>query len=817
MEALWRNVKYAARMLAKSPGFTVVTVLTLMLGIGANTAIFSVVYAALLRPLPYRDADRLVTLAENRRQFTGYEVTEASYPDYRDWQRTAKSFQSLAGYSGDAFTLTGNGEPENIFAEQVTPNFFSTLGVQPLLGRDFVDGEDQIDGPHVAMLTYGFWQSDFGADPGIIGRTIRLDNKPVTIVGVLPRNFEFAPANSATIWVPVHPDFGAATRRNLRWISIFGRVAPGVSPEQAHAEMDIINAQLVKEYPIQDASIYIVMGTMRARIVGKIQPLLLVLLGAVGFVLLIACANVGSLMLTRSTGRRKEFAIRTALGATRGNLLAQLLTESALLSCLGAAAGLVAAQWGVHMLLSAIPETLLRSTPYLRDARMNLPVLVFVACVTLLTAILFGLAPGLSVSRSAAGDALKDESRGGTSTGHARLRNAFVIAEIAICLVLLAGAGLMLQSFRALMHRDTGFDTHNLLTFDVGLPDTSYPTGKEWPNASPASAQFEHEFTRQVAGLPGVQSVASVSSVPMTGGGTIRFVIEGRPSSTGEEDECNIVSVDNTYFPTMKIPLVSGRVFNGTDTWEAPWRAMVNEAFAKKYLRNENPLGKRIRFTFNPNEPFREIVGVVGDVTQNDLALPLPPVIYTANDQGPSPYLSYLVRTSGDPAGSISSIRTMLQKMDPQLALIAPTTVEQIVSQSPSVFLRRYPSYLIGSFAGLALLLAMVGLYGLISYTVLQRTREIGIRMAMGAQRRDVLRLLLRQGMSAILAGLAIGLVTGLALTRLMASLLYGVTGTDPATFAGVALLLAGVSLVAALMPARRAMRVDPMVALRYE
>jgi len=819
MGTLTQNLRYAVRALWNSPGFTMVVVLTLALGIGANTAIFSVVYSALLHPLPYRDPGKLFHLGESRSQSdNSANGAQASYPDYLDWKRAAKSIQSFAAYSGDAFTLSANGEPKNTFAAQVTPSFFSTLGIKPALGRDFLEGEMREDGPPVTILTDAFWRTEFGADPKVIGRVIHLDGKPATIVGVLPRDFEFAPARSAPLWVPIHQSGDPITRRSLRWLSVFGRLAPGVSPDQARAEMQSINAQLARAYPKENGSTFFVMESLTEQIVGKVRPILLILLGAVGFVLLITCANVANLVMTRSIGRRKEFAVRSALGASRASLFSQLLTESLLLSFIGAAVGLLGAQWGVNLLVAAIPESQLQSMPYLRDSGMNLPVLLFLGGVTVLTGILFGLAPGLDASRTSLNDVLKDESRGGTSAGHARLRNTLVIAEISISLVLLVGAGLLLKSLHALLGQDPGFNLHNVLTFSVNLPDSSYPSDKTPPYYSAAAVRFDHDFTQRLRSLPGVLDVGQTSGIPASGGsGTIRFVVEGRPTATGQEDECQIITVSTGYFSSLKIPLADGRFFNARDVRGAPDVVVVSRAFSKAYFPGENPIGKRIRFTYSAQNPFLQIVGVAADTASIDLAAPPPPIIYTPNDQGPSTYLSYMVRTAGEPDAFVGAARAALQEMDPQLPLIQPQSLEQIANQSPSVFLRRYPSYLIGSLAALALILAVVGLYGLISHLVLQRTREIGIRVALGAQRRDIMRMVLRQGLRATVAGVTIGVVAGLALTRLLRSLLYGVTPGDWLTFLSVALLLLVVALAACFIPARRATRVDPIVALRYE
>jgi putative ABC transport system permease protein len=820
MGTLVRNLRYAIRTLGNNPGFALVIVLTLALGIGANTAIFSVVYSALLRPLPYREPARLFHLGEARIQNeNSTSGAQASYPDYLDWKGTAKSIQSFAAYSGDAFTLSANGEPKNTFAAQVTPSFFSTLGVKPALGRDFLENEMQVeDDPRVTILTDAFWRTEFGADPNIIGRVIHLNGKPVTIVGVLPRDFEFAPANSAPLWVPIHQTGDPITRRSLRWLSVFGRLAPGVSPDQVRAEMVGINAHLAREYPKENGSTFFVMESLTERIVGKIRLVLLILLGAVGFVLLITCGNVANLLMTRSIGRRKEFAVRSALGASRASLLSQLLTESLLLSFIGAGVGLLVAQWGVNLLVTAVPETQLQAMPYLRNAGLNLPVLLFLCGVTVLTGILFGLAPGLEASRSSLNDVLKDESRGGTSAGHARLRNALVIAEISISLVLLVGAGLLLKSLHELLWQDPGFNLHNVLTFSVNLPDSSYPSDKTPPYYSAAAVHFDHEFTERLRSLPGVLDVGQTSAIPVSGGsGSIRFVVEGRTTALGQEDECPIMTVSTSYFSSLKISLVDGRFFTANDSKDAPGSVVVSRAFVKTYMPEENPIGKRIRFTYDAKNPFLQIVGVAADTASVDLAAPLPPIIYTPNDQSPNTFLSYMVRTAGEPVAFVGAARAALQQMDPQLPMIQPQSLEEVASQSPSVFLRRYPSYLIGSFAALAMILAVVGLYGLIAHMVLQRTREIGIRVALGAQRRDIMRIVLRQGIGATLAGVAIGVVAGLLLTRLLRSLLYGVTPTDWLTFLSVALLLLGVSLAACLIPARRAMRVDPIVALRYE
>jgi predicted permease len=816
---LSQNLRYAIRFMRHNPGFTAIIVLTLALGIGANTAIFSVVYSALLRPLPYRQPSELLFLGESREQYPQMDMSQVSYPDLRDWQRSSKTFQSLAGYGGDGFILDTGGEPKLVLATSVTPNFFSTLGVKPELGRAFADGEDKSDGPHVVILSDAFWRSEFGARRDVVGSSIRLDGKPATIVGVLPRDFEFAPGNSAPIWVPLHPAGGFGERRSLRWLSVVGRLAQGVTPDQAKAEMTGIAAQLARAYPKENDSVIVAMLPFRNRIVGKVRPLLLVLLGAVGFVLLIACANVANLLLTRSIARRKEFAVRSALGATRSNLAGQLLTESLLLSFVGAAIGLIAAQWGVTLLLSAIPESQLLAMPYLRSAGVSFPVLAFLCFITLLTALLFGLVPAITAARSSVNDILKDETRGGTSASHARLRGSLVVVEIAVTLILLVAGSLMLQSLNALLRHNHGFDPHNVLTFDVNLPDSSYPADKNDPSKNSGADKFGREFRERLREIPGVLDVASSTVIPATNNGsTIRFLIEGRPKQLGQEDECNIGEVSRDYFSTLKVALLEGRYFNEDDAKPgAEEVVVVSRTFAKAYFPGKSALNERVRYTYDPKSHYRRIIGVVADMALVDLDQPPPAVVFELNERSGDTYLSYVVRTNGDPLATVGAAREILHNFDPQLPFIKPRTLEQVAQQAPSVFLRSYPSLLIGSFAVLALVLAVIGLYGVISYSVLQRTREIGVRVAMGAQRQDVLRLILREALTTSALGILAGVVSGLFLTRLMSSLLYGINPNDWPTFLSVSIVLLAVAIAACAIPAIRATRVDPVVALRYE
>jgi len=815
VQTIWKDLKYGLRILARSPGFAAIAILTLALGIGANTGIFSVVYAALLRQLPYSQPSRLITLGEVRDASEKY--WNVAYPDFLDWQQQAKSFSSIAGFNGDGFVFRGAGEPEILQGAQATTNFFSTLGVRPIFGRDFAPGDevilstDDTASPRVALLTYGFWRTHFGSDPHVVGRSIQLDGSSVSIIGVLPREFQFAPAGKADVWVPLHIPKDMATRRSLRWMPAFGRLAPGVTPKQARAEMDAITARLAAAYPQANAAIQVQMIPLRERIVGQIQGLLWILFGAVGFVLLIACANVANLLMVRASGRRREFAVRVALGASRRRLISQMLTESLILSLAGGALGILVAKWGTAALIAAIPEQLASSMPFLQDMHPNAAVLAFLFGIAVLTGILFGLAPAFQASHEKVGDALKEETR--TSVGvHSRMRDVLVVSEIAFSLVLLAGAGLVVRSLVALLHRNPGFDTSNVLTFSVNLPSNSYPK-------DPDSVRFEHEFRTRLAAAPGIAGVGDTSIVPLTGGGnSVRFVVEGEVVQPGHENESAIRDVSPGYFSALKIPLIAGRFFDdAADSDTAPKHAIVNQAWVKRYLNGQNAIGKRFKFTLSATQPYREIVGVVGNIADAQLDSADEPALFLPSGQDANSYISFVVRTAANPVAALGQVRQTLTQIDPQLFAIQPLTMDQIIDQSPSVFLRRYPSYLIGCFAGLALLLAAMGLYGLISYSVSQRTREIGVRVALGAQQGDVLRLVLAHGLRLVAVGVGVGVVAALGITQLMSSLLYGVRAYDPITFGGVAVLLALIALLACYLPARRALRVDPMVALRYE
>jgi predicted permease len=812
-ENILRDLRYGTRILRQNPGFTTVAILTMALGIGANTAIFSVVYAALLRPLPYDQPAQIATLGETRDagHLADPLLANTSYPDYVDWTNQAKSFDSMGGYQGDQFIYAGAGNPEVLQGGQVTASFFKTLGVKMALGSDFRTGQDLPNAPKVAIVTYAFWQQRLGGNPSSVGQSLRLDGKSYTIAGVLPKNFEFTPIGSPPVWVPINPVDGLE-RRNLRWLNIIARLKTGVTREQAYSEMKTINSRLAEAYPQQNSAITVVMGTLQAQIVGKIQPVLLTLLGAVSFVLLIACANVASLFLARMSDRRREIAVRVALGAGRQALIRQFLIESLVIAFAGAGLGLLWSQWGVKLLLALIPTEMLDAVPHMKDVQIDPAVLLFTLCAAMTTGILFGVVPAIQMSRTDMNRGLRDEGRGASAgTEKSRLRDVLVVAEIALALVLLAGAGLMMKSVSALMHQDPGFDTHNLLTFAVGLPDNTYKD-------DPSYLRFEREFSDKLQNLPGVKDAGLIDKLPLTGNGnTVRFVVEGRPVAKGQEDECNIRAASANYFQVMKVPLIAGRFAGATDLADKPLVAIVNKAFATAYFPNENPLGKRFRFTYSDTQPFREIVGVVGNENEGQLDEPVAPTLYVPFEQSAQSYMFFVLRTNTEPGALLPAARETLRAMDREVPMITPETMDQIIAESPAVFLRKFPSVLIGSFAGLAMLLAMVGLYGLVSYSVSRRTREIGIRIALGAQSADVFRMILTRGLQLAAMGVLLGMVAAAALTQLLSSLLFGVHPIDAITFLGAGFALGLVATFACLIPGRRATNVDPIVALRYE
>jgi len=812
------DVRYGLRMLRKNPGFTAVALLTLALGIGANTAVFSIVNGVLLNPLPFPDSDKLVTLFESKPNFREGSI---SYPNFLDWQRDNHAFTSIAAYRPDTFSLTSAGEPEQVRGEMVSADFFSILGVKPVLGRMFTSQEDQLGAGHVVLVSSGFWKRKLASSPDIVGSRVVLDGEGYTIIGVIPASFHLLLPNfrdNNELYIPIgqwsYPDF------RDRWRALgmkgIGRLKPGVTLAQARADMDSVAQNLAAAFPQADAGEGAVLQPLKQKMIGDIKPFLLVLLAAVCFVLLIACVNVANLLLARSTSRTREFAIRAALGAGRGRVVRQLLTESILLAIGGAGLGLLLATWGTRAALTLLPVTLPRAD----EVGIDMHVLIFTGVVSIIAGVLFGLAPALKIARSNLQETLKESGRG-TSGAHHRVQGMFVVVEMAMALVLLIGAGLMIRSMMRLWSVNPGFYPHHVLTFSIALP-TSNSTLR--PDATRSILRELHD---QLASVPGVQAVSlSGGAMPFMGDDEEFFWIDGHPRPATDKDMNWTLryTVEPDYLKTMTIPLQRGRFLTLQDNEHSGLVAVIDESFAEKYFSHQDPIGKHINIKAI-DRPL-EIVGVVGHVKQWGLdaddkeslhAQLYCPLMQVADKdmQQTASGVDVVLRSDEAHPASLDAIRNAVTTMNGQQFIYNVRTFDEIISKSLAA--QRFSMILLGAFAALALLLASVGIYGVISYVVGQRTHEIGIRMALGAERLHILRLILGSGGILALAGVGLGLASALGLTRLMASLLYGVRSTDPLTFAGVAMLLIFVALAACYIPARRASRVDPMVALRYE
>jgi putative ABC transport system permease protein len=811
METLRQDMRYGFRTLRKRPGFTVVAVIALALGIGANTAIFSVVNELLLSPLPYANAEQLVMVWEHNRPRDVHQNV-VSTANFLDWREQSQSFADMAAFYDARFNLTGSGEPFEIPAQVATENIFSLLGVEPILGRNFTREDVAPDAPSVVILGYGLWQSRFGADPSIVGKTITLNGSSATVVGVLPAGFQwFIKKGSLTdkpaeLWTPFIFTEQHRVRRG-RFISSVARLKPGVSPAQAQAEMTTIGARLEQQYPALNTGWGVEVVPLREQFVGDVRPALWILLGAVGFVLLIACANVANLLLARAAARHREIAVRTALGASRLRIIRQLLTESVLLSVLGGALGLMLAWWGIGALAALSPSDLIN----LENVSLNLSVLSFTLLVSLLTGIIFGLVPAFEATKLNLTESLKEGDKGASGNARTRrLRNAFVIAEMALALVLLTSAGLLIRSFMRLQTVNPGFEADRLLTMRVVLPGRKYR--EEYQRVG-----FFKQAVERINRLPGVESAGAVSFLPFAGiGAATGFTVEGRPEpEAGQRPTTDVRVTDAGYFRAMNIPLISGRVFTEQEATEKRNVAVINDAMARKHFAGEDPLGKRVTVRMGENPAPTMIVGVVGDVKHRSLDQEVKPMVYWPHPELAYTTMTIVVRTQGEPLGLAAAAQREIQAIDAEQPVSDIRTMEQLLAAS--VARARFNTLLLGIFAALALVLAAVGIYGVMAYSVTQRTREIGIRIALGARGADVLKMIIGQGMTLALIGVCLGLVASFALTRLMSSLLFGVSATDPLTFTGVSLLLAAVALLACYIPARRATKVDPMVALRYE
>ncbi len=810
LETFVQDVRYGMRMLAKNPGFTLAAIVALALGIGANTAIFSVVNAVLLRPLPYSDPERLTVL-----------LHEGSNPvapaNYLDWRKLSQSFQEMGAAEFWTPNLTGSDRPEHTWALRLTTSMFPVLGVQPMLGRTFTPDEEITGHDRVVVLSYRIWQRRFAGDGSIVGKNIDLDGEPFTVIGVMPASFRFSPfwATKAEIWVPLALD-QKTTSRGGNSLRVFGRLKDGVSLEQARAEIATITAQLDRQYPGTNRHVEVI--PLKEKVVGNVRPALLVMLGAVGFVLLIACANVAHMLLARAAARKKEIAVRIALGAKRSRLIRQFLTESVLLSSTAGVCGLLLGRWGIHSLIALNPARL----PHMEGITLDGRVLAFTLGVSVVTGIIFGLAPAIQGSALNLSDSLKENERGSTEgIRRNRLRSLLIASEFALALVLLVGAGLMVRSFVALTAMDPGFNAGNLLTMTVSVAGT--------PEADPdRRASFFEDVQRNVRALPGVEMVSMTNHIPLAGDlWGYPFFIQGQPlPRPGESPGAIYRVVMPGYFKTMQVPFLRGRDVSDHDTLNEPHVVVVNQALVDKYFPNQDAIGKQISL----NDPgsadpmWITIVGVVKNLKQEDWADPAYPEMFLPYQQTKSylteelsrvTYLTLVVRTNGDPNGMAASIRNSIWSMDKNVTIADVQSMEEIVDNANSQ--PRFYLILLGSFAGVALLLAGVGMYAVMSYSVAQRTHEIGIRMALGARQSDVLRLVVGQGITVALLGAVFGLFGSLLATRLMVSFLYGVQPRDPLTIGGVWLVLTTVALLACYIPARRATRVDPMVALRYE
>jgi len=810
MDAMWKNLTYSLRMLVKRPSLTIVAIVAIALGIGANTAIFSVVNTVLLQPLPYEQPEQLVMLATETRSQTLDGRGTFSVPDFLDIQQHSKTLEYVAMYQRTGTIVTEGGEPERLIGTAVNADYFPLLRVKPVLGRLFTRDEDKPGASPVIVLSYGLWQRRFGGDPNIVGREVNLGGK-TTVVGVLPAGFKFPISDDPQeYWEPIF-SAGFVTKeareeRASRFLSAIGRMKPGVTVEEVKADLDLLSRQIEQQYPQSNTKVMFNAVSMHEDITRDYRGALLVMLGAVGLVLLIACANVANLLLARAAARQKEVAIRMALGASRARIAAQLLTESLLLSLAGGVVGLLLASWGIDLLIAYGPS----DVPRLHTVSLDRYVLFFTFVISMLTGVLFGLVPALQASKPDPGNTLKQDGRGLSHGGRNRMRSALIVSEVALSLMLLTGAGLLINSFWRLLRTDAGFELQGVLALDIPLSTTKYPKPEQ------RAAAFESLIARMKS-LPGVRDASVVSNVPLTDFDyELSFQIEGRPPyKPGEEATTDYTVIGNDYFRTMNIPLLRGRGFTNHDVAGSPEVIVVSDAFVKRYFPGEDPIGRRIVFD-GPKKTPLEIVGVVADIKRNGLDVAAEPELYVSHVQRPERRLNLVVRTDALDASQLTqAARAEVKAFDSNQIIWRTQTLEDLLGTS--VAPRRFNMLLLGIFASVALVLAAVGLYGVMSYSVSWRTHEIGIRMALGAKRADVLRLVIRQGMTMTLIGLALGLIGAFALSRVIAGLLYGVSPKDPLTFAGVSIVLLAVALLACLLPARRATRVNPIVALRSE
>ncbi|HYV75366.1 MAG TPA: ABC transporter permease [Candidatus Binatia bacterium] len=808
MSGLWQDIQYGMRVLLRRPSFTIVAVLVLTLAIGANVTIFSFIDTALLRPLPYRDPEQLVKIWDSR-QAEVYSRFEASYPDYLDWKQQNQAFSSLAAYGGGGnVVLAGADGPQMIKAGRVSDNFFQTLGVLPLFGRLFQSGEDLESAPRYAVLSYSFWQRQFGGRRDVLGQSVTLNSVPRTIVGVLPKNFHFAPIGEVDLYVTLHAGGGMRIRRNLHWLHPVGRLKPGVSREQAQGMMNVVAVNLEKQYPDSNKELRTVVVPLSELITGQIKPILLVLLSAVGLLLLIACANVANLLLARSATRAKEFAIRSALGARRWRVIRQVIVEGTLLATVGTVSGIVFAIIATRWMILTLPKEALQSMPYLENISVDPRILLFAGGLGLLTALLFSLPPALGLS-APLHNALREAGQQSLAGSWRKFGSSLVVAEVAISAILLVASGLLLKSLFHLLTVDTGFNVSRLTTFYV------FPDSRRYIE-DPQAIVLHDKLVDGLHGVPGVSAVGVTSTPPIVGGNTSLFRVLGAPL-TPLPYEANSRDIDPGYFSTLQAKLNAGRYFDEHDDAKAPQVVILNETLAKIAFGSENPIGKQIVFTYNAQEKPREVVGVVSDVHEGELNVADKPAIYTPFAQSPDSIFAVVVRSDLDQAALRPALERAVHQVDPGIVLYQMQTMEDLIAQSPAAVMHRYPAWLVSVFAMSALMLGIVGLYGVMSYLVSQRTREIGVRMALGAPRGKVVRLILGNGIRLAAIGIVAGVAGAVLAGYTFRSVLFGVEPWDIATLLAVAAILAAICGAASYVPALRASRLDPVKALRYE
>jgi putative ABC transport system permease protein len=815
METFWKDLRYGFHTLTRNRGFALIAVVSLALGIGANTAIFSLVNAVLLKPLPFAEPERLVMIWEDQSHL-GFPRSDAAVANYVDWKSQNQSFEDMAALNWKNFGLTGDGEPERILAHGASANFFPLLGVQPLIGRNFSPDEDKPDSAKVAIIGYGLWKGRYGGDPATLGRDIVLNGEKHTVIGVLPSGFQFL-AGDVGVWVPIALTSYQLADRDNHYLTVVGRTKTGVSLEAAQTDIQMITERIARDFPDHAKNLKAVIVPVREQLAGRVRQSLIVLLVAVGFVLLIACANIAGLLVSRAAARRKEIAIRTALGASRLRIIRQLLTESVLLSGLGGSLGLLVAVWSFSLLKQLIPEGMVYST----ELKIDLPVLGYAMAVSVLTGIVFGLAPALQATKIDLNQALKQGGGRASSgaSGHL-LRSTFVVAEVALALVLLIGAGLMIRTVFNLRAQYSVFQPEHLLTLRTTLPDNRYRDLQEYVRTEhPRRLAFYQQVLEKVSALPGVVNAGYTTSVPLVWkGGANGFIIEGHQPDPGVVPNAIHRQVSSDYFQTIGISLRDGRFFDDRDSEQSQPVAIVNESMAHAYWSTDGAIGKRFKLGV-PNAPWLTVVGIVADVRQMGMDAPVKAEMYLPYRQNSThPWYGprdLVIRTSGEPMTLVSAVREAIRSVDPDQPVSNIATMDELLTKETGS--RRLGMILLSGYSGLALLLASIGIYGVLSYLVVQTTPEIGVRLAMGALPRDILGLVLRKGATLILLGVAIGGIAAFALTRFISSLLFGVSATDPVIFLGISLLLTGVALAACFVPAYRATKVDPMVALRYE